>query len=50
MRETIARAPIVLELGVVDEEMGAFHEISQFDQKKFYDIYFTILSATEAWL
>ena len=46
----IARAPILLELGVIDEEMGPFHDIFQVDQKKFYNILFTIFSATEAWV
>ena len=44
----IALVPILLELVVVDEEMGPFHDIFQFDQKKVYDIFFTIFSATEA--
>ena len=46
----IARAPILLELGVGDEEMGPFHDIFQVDQKKFYDILFAIFIATESWL
>ena len=43
----IARAQILLELGVVDEEMGPFHGIFQVDQKKVYDILFVIFSAPE---
>ena len=46
----ISRAPILLELGVGDEEMGPFHDIFQVDQKKVYDILFTVFSATEAWV
>ena len=46
----IACAPFWLELGVGDEEMGPFHDIFQVDQKKVYDILFTIFSATEAWV
>ena len=46
--EMIACAPTLLELGVVDEEMGPFHNIFQVDQKKVYDILFIIFSATEA--
>ena len=46
----IACAPILLELSVGNEEMGPFHEIFQFDQKKVYDILFTIFSTTEAWV
>ena len=45
--EMIARAPILLELGVGDEEIGLFHEILQVDQKKVYDILFTIFNDTE---
>ena len=30
--------------------MGPFRDIFQVDQKKFYDILFTIFSATEAWV
>ena len=48
--DMIDRVPIFLELGVGDEEMGLFHEIFQVDQKKVYDILFTIFSATEAWV
>ena len=48
--EMIARALICLELGVGDEEMGPLHEIFQVDQKKVYDILFTIFSDTEAWV
>ena len=39
-----------LELGVGDEEMGPFHYIFQVDQKKVYDILFTIFSATGDWV
>ena len=46
----IAHAPISLELGVGDEEMGPFHEIFQVNQKKVYDILFPIFRATEAWV
>ena len=48
--EMIACAPILLELGLVDEEMGPFHDIFQVYQKKVYDILFTIFSATEYWV
>ena len=48
--DMIACAPILLEMGVWDDEMGPFHDIFQVDQKKFYDILFTIFSATEAWV
>ena len=30
--------------------MGPFHYILQFNQKKFYEILFTIFSATEYWV
>ena len=48
--EMIARAQILLELGVEDEEMGPFHDIFQVNQKKVYDILFTIFSATGDWV
>ena len=48
--EMIACAPILLELGMTDEEMEPFHDIFQVDQKKLYDILFAIFSATEAWV
>ena len=48
--EMIICAPIFFELDVVDEEMGPFHDILQVNQKNFYDILFTIFSATESWL
>ena len=46
----IARAPFLLELGVGGEEMGLFYDILQVNQKKVYDILFTIFIATEAWV
>ena len=48
--EMIACATILMELSVVDEEMGLLHDILQVGQKKVYDILFTILRATEAWV
>ena len=48
--EMIARAPIVLELGVGNEYMGLFHEMFQVYQNKVCDKLFVIFSATEAWL
>ena len=48
--DMIACAPILLELGVGDEEMGPFHDIFQVNQKKVYDILFPIFRATEAWV
>ena len=48
--DMIACAPILLELGVGVEEMGPFCDLFQFNQKKVYDILFTIFSATEAWV
>ena len=48
--EMITLAPIFLELGVGDDKMGPFHDILQVEQKKLYDILFTIFSATEAWV
>ena len=33
-----------------DEETGPFNDIFQVNQKKVYDILFTIFSATEAWV
>ena len=47
--EMIACVPILLELGVGDEEMGPFHDIFQVNHKKVYYILFTIFSATESW-
>ena len=46
----IAHLPLFLELGMGYEEMGPFHYIFQVNQKKVYDILFTIFSATEAWV
>ena len=48
--EMIYCAPILLKLGVGDEEMRPFHDIFQVNQKKVYDILFTIFRATEAWI
>ena len=48
--DMIACAPILLELGVVDEEMGLFHDIFQVNQNMVYAILFNIFSATEAWV
>ena len=45
--EMITLAPIFLELGVGDDKMGPFHDILQVEQKKLYDILFTIFSATK---
>ena len=46
----IARVPILLEPVLGDEEMGPFHDIFKFDQKKVYDILFTIFSTNEDWV
>ena len=43
-------APIFMELGVGDEEIWMFHDIFHVNQKKVYDILFTIFSATEVWV
>ena len=46
----IARAPTLAARGVGGEEIGPFHDIFQVDQKKVYDILFTIFSAIEVWV
>ena len=48
--DMILHAPILLVLGVGDEEMGLFNDIFQIKQNKVYYILFAISSATEAWL